>query len=95
MTGRLLRNPAVIVLGAIVLLGLFALNWAMGIISGEPWGYEGTPTEEQLWQMRTMMIAQAVPPWAVLTAVVALVGILVVGSASRRPEPRPTSPPAR
>jgi hypothetical protein len=95
MTGRLLRNPVVIVLGALVLLGILGLNWAMGVISDQQgWGYEGAPTEEQLWQMRANMIAQVVPPWATLTTVVALLGIMVVGSASRRPDDVPASPAA-
>jgi hypothetical protein len=89
MTARLFRNPAVIVLGALIVLALVGLNWAMGVlVDQQGWSWEGRPTEEQLWQMRLSMLANAVPPWAVLTAVVALLGILVVGSASRRAEER-------
>jgi len=87
MTRRLLRNPAVIVLGALVLLGVLGLNWSMGVLlDQQSWGWQGNPTEEQLWQMRTSFIAQALPPLAVLTAVIALVGICIVGSATRRAE---------
>ena len=88
MTRRLLRNPAVIALGALVLLGMLGLNWSMGVLldDQQSWGYEGNPTEEQLWQLRTGFVAQALPPWAVLTAVTALVGICIVGSATRRAE---------
>ena len=93
MTGRLLRNPAVIALGVLILLGTVALNWAMGVlVDQQGWSWEGRPTEEQLWQMRLSMLANAVPPWAVLTSVVALLGILVVGSASRRGEERSPAP---
>ena len=93
MTGRLLRNPAVIALGVLILLAIVSLNWAMGIlVDQQGWSWEGRPTEEQLWQMRLSMLANAVPPWAVLTAVVALLGVLVVGSASRRGEERSPSP---
>jgi len=87
MTRRLLHNPAVIVLGALVLLGMLGLNWSMGVLlDQQSLGYEGTPTEEQLWQLRTGFMAQVLPPWAVLTAVTALVGICIVGSATRRAE---------
>ena len=87
MTARLLRNPAAIVLGALVLLGILALNWAMGVLLDQQgWGYEGAPSDEQLLQMRLSMLAQVVPPWAVLTSVVALVGICIVASATRRAE---------
>ena len=93
MTGRLLRNPAVVVLGALVLLGILGLNWAMGVLNDQRgWSYEGAPSEEQLWQMRMSMIAQALPPWAVLTAVVALVGVCIIGSATRPADDGPDSP---
>ena len=95
MTARLLRNPAVIVLGALVILGILGLNWAMGVLLDQRgWGYEGAPTEEELWQMRASMLAQVLPTWATFTAVVALLGILVVGAASRRPDEVPASPAA-
>ena len=93
MTGRLIHNPAVIVLGALIVLGIVGLNWAMGVlVDQQDWSWAGRPTEEQVWQMRLSMLANAVPPWAVLTSVVALLGILVVGSASRRGEERSSAP---
>lgn len=98
MTRRLLRNPAVLVLATMVVLGILALNWAIDAnlsfqgTTFQVTGADGALLEEQLWQMRIASISQHVPGWATLTAVVALLGIFVVGSASRRGQHRSDSP---
>jgi hypothetical protein len=82
---RLIRNPAVVPLAVLVLLGILAANWGIGVSvedQGLPW--TGAPTEAQLWELRLMRIANVIPGPAALLAVVAALGILIVGSATER-----------
>ena len=82
MTRRLLGNPSVIALAALVLVGVIAANWAIGVSAGDqPWMRSGAATEAQFWDVRILQIASQLPAPATLVVVVAVLGILVIGSA--------------
>ncbi|WP_056006258.1 hypothetical protein [Agromyces sp. Root1464] len=77
----------VAVLSAVVAVwGVQMLATDQGIMT------EGEPTEEQLWQLRMIRVANFVPPIGTFVGVAAVLGILVIASASRsrtaHPDPR-------
>ncbi|KRE31413.1 hypothetical protein [Agromyces sp. Soil535] len=91
MIPRLIRNPAVVALAVLALLGVVAANWAIGVsVEDQGFSWSGAPTEAQLWEVRLTRIANMVPGPAALLAVVAALGILVVGSATERSRQRST-----
>ncbi len=94
MIHRLARNPAVLVLAGVALFSMFAVNWALNLqLDDQGFGWSGAPTEAQLWEQRLLRIAGHVSGPAALTAVVSVLGILIVGSATEgagRPATRST-----
>lgn len=86
MIGRLATNPAVIVLVILAVLSLVGAVWGIQTsVSDQGITTQGEPTDEQLWQLRLMRIAALLPSIATFVGVAALLGILVIASASRRP----------
>ena len=91
MTRRLVRNPAVIALGVLAIVGVIVALWGIGVTVNEVgFSWSGAPTEAQLWELRLVRIANQVPGPSALAAVAAVIGILVVGSATRRSHQRAT-----
>ncbi|RXZ49102.1 hypothetical protein ESP57_09145 [Agromyces fucosus] len=94
MMRRLLANPALIVLAAVVFISVIGTVWGvqMSMTSQDGMSWTGEPSEEQLWQFRLMRISGSLPPIATFVGVAAVLGILVIASASRRrtirPDPR-------
>ena len=90
---RLVGNPAMIVLVAVVLLSVVGTAWGlqMNMSSQGGMGWTGEPSEEQLWQLRLMRISGSLPPIATFVGVAAVLGILVIAFASRRGTPRADS----
>lgn len=84
MIRRLATNPAVLVLVVLAVLSVAVAVWGVHT-SATDQGFttEGGPTEEQLWQFRLMHIASRVPSIVTSVGVAALLGILVIASASR------------
>ncbi|WP_156401614.1 hypothetical protein [Agromyces sp. Soil535] len=82
--GRLLRNPAVLTLAALAVVASVATVWAIGAsIEVRLQFLPGADaTEEQLAELRLVAIANAIPAPATLTAVFAVLGILLVGATS-------------
>ena len=86
MIGRLATNPAVIVLVVLIALSVVGAVWGIQTsVSDQGITTQGEPTDEQLWQMRLTRIANFLPSIATFVGVAALLGILVIASASRRP----------
>lgn len=86
MISRLARNPAAILLAAIVLVAAVATVWAVGVVvedTGEIW-LNPEPSEAAIAQYRIIQIANAVPAPATLVGVLALVGVIVVGAVTSR-----------
>ena len=85
MIGRLATNPAVIVLVVMVVLSVVGAVWGIQTsVSDQGITTQGEPTEEQLWQLRLMRVSGSLPPIATFVGVAAVLGILVIASASRR-----------
>lgn len=91
MIRRLIRNPAVVALAVLALLGVLAANWGIGVtVEDQGFSWTGAPTEAQLWEVRLTRIANVVPGPAAVLAVVAALGILVIGSATEQSRQRST-----
>lgn len=85
MIRRLGTNPALLVLVAVVILCLIGTAWGieMNVSSQGGMSWTGEPSEEQLWQLRLIRISGELPPITTFVGVAALLGILVIASASR------------
>lgn len=91
MIPRLLRNPAAIVLLAVVVLSAIAATWAIGLAIGyQGTSWQGEPTEEQIWEQRFIQAAQAIPAHATILAVSATLGFIIIGAVSSRGRYRST-----
>jgi ABC-type Fe3+ transport system permease subunit len=83
---RLLRNPAAILLAAIVLVAVVATVWAVGVVvedTGEIW-LNPEPSEEAIAQYRVIQIAGAIAAPATLVGLLALLGVIIVGAVTSR-----------
>jgi hypothetical protein len=83
---RLLRNPAAILLTAIVLVAVVATVWAVGVVvsdTGEIW-LNPEPSEAAIAQYRIIQIAGAIPAPATLVGLLALLGVIIVGAVTSR-----------
>ena len=86
MIARLARNPAVILLAAIVLVATAATVWAVGVVvddTGDIW-LNPEPSEEAIAQYRIIQLAGAIPGPATLVGVLALLGVIIVGAVTSR-----------
>jgi hypothetical protein len=85
MIRRLATNPAALVLVAVVILCVFGTVWGieLNVSSQGGMSWTGEPSEEQLWQLRLIRISGSLPPITTFVGVAALLGILVIASASR------------
>jgi hypothetical protein len=84
---RLARNPYVIALLAIAALGVIGAAWSLTVLVDERgFGF----SEEQLWLARLFQLVQGIPVPATITAVAALLAVLVIGSATRAAAQRAT-----
>ena len=90
--GLLLRSPAVLTLAALAVGASVATVWAIGASIGarlQLWP-GADATEEQLAGLRLVAIANVIPAPATLTAVFAVLGILLIGAfAGRTPATAP------
>ncbi|KRC61831.1 hypothetical protein ASE14_13595 [Agromyces sp. Root81] len=91
MIRRLATNPAVLVLVAVVLLCVVGTVWGLQTNLSNQGGmsWTGEPSEEVLWQMRMMQISGTLTPITTFVGVAALLGLLVIASASRHRSDRP------
>lgn len=86
MIARLARNPAVVLLAAIVLVATAATVWAVGVVvddTGDIW-LNPEPSEEAIAQYRIIQLAGAIPAPATLVGVLALLGVIIVGAVTSR-----------
>ena len=86
MISRLARNPAAILLAAIVLVAAVATVWAVGVVvedTGEIW-LNHEPSEEAIAQYRVIQIAGAIAAPATLVGLLALLGVIIVGAVTSR-----------
>ncbi len=98
MIARLGRNPYAIALLSIAIVGAIATAWSLALLLDEQgFGF----SEEQLSRARLSLFVQGIPVPATMTTVAALLGVLVIGSATSardqgsRDEGRGSDPPHR
>jgi hypothetical protein len=86
---RLLRNPAAVVLAAIVVGAAIMTVWAVRVVvsdTGQVWNV-GQATDEDLAAFRLVQFAHAVPEPATLVGVLALLGVIIIGAVTSRAAP--------
>lgn len=84
MIRRLATNPAAVALVVLLVLCLVGTVWGVQLNAADQGiSYTGEPTEQQVWQMRILRLAGFVPTIATFVGVAALLGVLVIASASR------------
>lgn len=83
---RLVRNPAAVVLAAIVVGAVIVDVWAVRVVvsdTGQVWN-GGQATDEALAAFRLVQFANAVPEPATLVGVLALLGVIIIGAVTNR-----------
>lgn len=85
MIVRLLRNPAVVLLALVAVVAVFSTAWALGVLMTEQGvSWSGEPSEEQLWALRIIRFADMIAPTATTVAVLAVLGVIIIGAVSSR-----------
>ncbi|MFB6612427.1 hypothetical protein ACFCVO_19055 [Agromyces sp. NPDC056379] len=84
MIRRLATNPAAVALVALLVLCIVGTVWGVQLnVADQGITTMGEPTEQQEWQARILRLASFVPTVATFVGVAALLGVLVIASASR------------
>jgi hypothetical protein len=79
MIARLGRNPYVVALLIIAIVGAFATAWSMAaLVDEQGFGF----SQGELWRARLWLLLQGIPVPATITAVAALLAVLLIGSAT-------------
>jgi hypothetical protein len=78
---RFVRNPYVIALLSIAIVATIGAAWSLAtLVDKRGFGFSA----EQLWQARLFQLLQGVPVPATMTAVAALLAVLVIGSVTQQ-----------